>query len=81
MRAAPAEVKVLHSLVEQLYSDQGSDAEVRERILSVDARPEERSAAAVHLASVTAQKFRAVNALDEGAVISIFRHSHPYISS
>lgn len=73
IREVAAEVKVLHSLVEQLYSDQGSDAEVRERILSVDARPEERSAAAVHLASVTAQKFRAVNALDEGAVIDIVR--------
>ena len=73
IREVAAEVKVLHSLVEQLYSDQGSDAEVRERILSVDAPLEERSAAAVHLASVTAQKFRAVNALDEGAVIDIVR--------
>lgn len=73
LREVAAEVKVLHSLVEQLYSDQGSDAEVRDRIMSVDVPADERSAAAVHLANVTAQKFRAVNALDEGAVIDIVR--------
>jgi len=64
LREVAAEVKVLHSLVEQLYSDQGSDAEVRDRIMSVDVPVDERSAAAVHLANVTAQKFRAVNALE-----------------
>jgi cyclic-di-GMP phosphodiesterase TipF (flagellum assembly factor) len=73
LREVAAEVKVLHSLVEQLYSDQGSDAAVRDRIMASDVPAEERSAAAVHLASVTAQKFRAVHALDEGEIIDIVR--------
>ena len=73
LREVAAEVKVLHSLVEQLYSDQGSDAEARTRILSSELPVEERSAAAVELATVTAEKFRAVNALDEGVILDIVR--------
>ena len=73
LREVAAEVKVLHSLVEQLYSDQGSDAEARTRIMSPELPVEERSAAAVELATVTAEKFRAVNALDEGVILDIVR--------
>lgn len=68
-----AEVKVLHSLVEQLYSDQGSDADTRTKIMSVETAPEIRAAAAVELASSTGQKFRQVNALDENAILDIVR--------
>ncbi len=73
LREVAAEVKVLHSLVEQLYSDQGSDAETRTRIMLPELPAEERSAAAVELAAVTAEKFRVVNALDDGAILDIVR--------
>jgi len=68
-----AEVKVLHSLVEQLYSDQGSDAETRTKVMSVELPPDDRAAAAVELASATGRKFRQVNALDDGAILDIVR--------
>jgi cyclic-di-GMP phosphodiesterase TipF (flagellum assembly factor) len=73
LREVAAEVKVLHSLVEQLYSDQGSDADARTRIMAPELPAAERSAAAVELASVTGEKFRTVNALDEGAILDIVR--------
>ena len=73
LRKVAAEGKVLHSLVEQLYSDQGSDLDARTRIMSPELPAAERSAAAVELATVTAEKFRAVNALDEGVILDIVR--------
>jgi cyclic-di-GMP phosphodiesterase TipF (flagellum assembly factor) len=73
LRQVAAEVKVLHSLVEQLYSDQSSDADTRTKILSVELPPADRAAAAVELASVTGEKFRQVNALDDSAILDIVR--------
>ncbi len=73
LRQVAAEVKVLHSLVEQLYSDQGSDADTRTKIMSVETAPEVRAAAAVELASSTGEKFRQVNALDDNAILDIVR--------
>ena len=72
-REVAAEVKVLHSLVEQLYSDQGSDADARTRIMAPELPVAERSAAAVELATVTAEKFRTAHALDESAILDIVR--------
>ena len=73
LRQVAAEVKVLHSLVEQLYSDQASDAEIRTKIMSTELPVEARAAAAVELASATGDKFRQVIALDEGAILDIVR--------
>ncbi len=73
IRQVAAEVKVLHSLVEQLYSDQSSDADTRTKIMSAELPAEARAAAAVELASSTGEKFRQVNALDEGAILDIVR--------
>ena len=63
----------LHSLVEQLYSDQTSDADTRTRIMSVELPPEDRAAAAVELASSTGEKIRQVIALDDSAILDIVR--------
>jgi cyclic-di-GMP phosphodiesterase TipF (flagellum assembly factor) len=68
-----AEVKVLHSLVDQLYSDQNSDASARKRMASVELPVEDRAEAAVQLADATAKKFRAYNAFDEGVILDIVR--------
>ncbi|MBL4720119.1 MAG: EAL domain-containing protein [Alphaproteobacteria bacterium] len=68
-----AEVKVLHSLVDQLYSDQDSDASARKRVASTDLAVEERAEAALQLADATAKKFRSYNALDEGVILDIVR--------
>ena len=73
IRQVAAEVKVLHSLVEQLYSDQASDADTRTKVMSIDVAPEARAAAAIELASSTGEKFRQVNALDDGAILDIVR--------
>lgn len=73
LRQVAAEVKVLHSLVEQLYSDQGSDADTRTKIMSTELPAADRAAAAVELASATGAKFRQVIALDEGAILDIVR--------
>lgn len=73
LRQVAAEVKVLHSLVEQLFSDQASDAETRTKIMSAELPAEDREAAAVELATATGQKFRQVIALDEGAILDIVR--------
>ena len=73
LRQVAAEVKVLHSLVEQLYSDQASDTETRTKIMSAELPAEDREAAAVELATSTGQKLRQVIALDEGAILDIVR--------
>lgn len=73
LRQVAAEVKVLHSLVEQLYSDQASDAETRTKIMSAELPSADREAAAVELASSTGEKIRQVIALDEGAILDIVR--------
>ncbi len=73
IRQVAAEVKVLHSLVEQLYSDQSSDADTRTKIMSVELPSDVREAAAVELASSTGEKFRQVNALDDSAILDIVR--------
>lgn len=73
IRQVAAEVKVLHSLVEQLYSDQGSDADTRTKIMSIDVAPEVQAAAAIELASSTGEKFRQVHALDDNAILDIVR--------
>lgn len=73
IRQVAAEVKVLHSLVEQLYSDQASDADTRTKIMSVELPAEDREAAAVELATSTGEKIRQVIALDEGAILDIVR--------
>lgn len=73
LRQVAAEVKVLHSLVEQLYSDQASDVNARTKIMSVELPAEDREAAAVELATSTSEKIRQVIALDEGAILDIVR--------
>lgn len=73
LRQVAAEVKVLHSLVEQLYSDQASDADTRTKIMSAELPPADREAAAVELATSTGEKMRQVIALDDGAILDIVR--------
>ncbi|MBT5665641.1 MAG: EAL domain-containing protein, partial [Rhodospirillaceae bacterium] len=73
LRQVAAEVKVLHSLVDQLYSDQDSDASARTMMMAPELPMADREAAAVELAGATAEKFRSFNALDEGVILDIVR--------
>jgi cyclic-di-GMP phosphodiesterase, flagellum assembly factor TipF len=73
IRQVAAEVKVLHSLVDQLYSDQTSDATARTKVLASELPMEDRAEAALELAGATAEKFRSFNALDEGVILDIVR--------